>query len=68
MTAACTATGAGTLCAALDRLTRDGLVATEREEAVEGRLRRYYAISDEGRRRLAAEVAAARLRLAGGTA
>src|SRR3954468_240345 len=68
---------AGTLYAALDRLTRDGLIATEREEVVEGRLRRYYVISDEGTRRLAAggtrlrrnaEVAAARLRLSGGTA
>ncbi|MFF5262696.1 PadR family transcriptional regulator [Actinomadura viridis] len=68
---------AGTLYAALDRLTRDGLIAADREEIVEGRLRRYYVISDEGRRQLAAEVArlrrntdvaAARLRLSGGTA
>jgi DNA-binding PadR family transcriptional regulator len=68
---------AGTLYAALDRLARDGLIATGREEVVEGRLRRYYVISDEGTRRLAAEVtrlrrnaevAAARLRLSGGTA
>jgi DNA-binding PadR family transcriptional regulator len=68
---------AGTLYAALDRLTRDRLVAADREEVVEGRLRRYYVITDEGRSRLAAEVtrlrrnaevAAARLRLTGGTA
>jgi DNA-binding PadR family transcriptional regulator len=67
---------AGTLYAALDRLTRDGLIAPDREEVVEGRLRRYYVISDEGRRSLGAEVArlrrnaeiaAARLRPAGGT-
>jgi DNA-binding PadR family transcriptional regulator len=67
----------GTLYAALDRLTRDGLIAADREEVVEGRLRRYYVISDEGRRRLAAEaarlrrnieVATARLRLSGGIA
>jgi DNA-binding PadR family transcriptional regulator len=38
---------AGTLYAALDRLTRDGLIAADREEVVEGRLRRYYVISVE---------------------
>src|SRR3954462_13342785 len=47
---------AGTLYAALDRLTRDGLIASDREEVVDGRLRRYYVITDEGTRRLAAEV------------
>ncbi|MFC4056249.1 PadR family transcriptional regulator [Actinomadura syzygii] len=66
----------GTLYAALDRLVRDGLVAADREEVVDGRLRRYYTITDEGRSRLSAEVvrlrrnaeaAAARLRPAGGT-
>src|SRR5690349_17256735 len=48
---------AGTLYAALDRLTREGLIVADRDEVVEGRLRRYYVISDEGRRRLAAEIA-----------
>ncbi|HEX6469258.1 MAG TPA: PadR family transcriptional regulator [Streptosporangiaceae bacterium] len=68
---------AGTLYAALDRLTGDGLVEPQREEIVDGRLRRYYAITDEGVARLAAEAARlrrnaeaaeARLRLAGGPA
>jgi PadR family transcriptional regulator PadR len=68
---------AGTLYAALDRLTEDGLLAVDREEAVEGRLRRYYRITTDGTATLAAEVdrlranasiAAARLRPAlGGT-
>jgi len=47
---------AGTLYAALDRLTEDGLLVVDREEAVDGRLRRYYRLSDEGAARLAAEV------------
>ena len=51
---------AGTLYAALDRLTEDGLLAVDREEAFEGRLRRYYRLTDEGATRLAEE--AARLR------
>jgi DNA-binding PadR family transcriptional regulator len=70
---------AGTLYAALDRLRADGLVSTDKEEVVDGRLRRYYRITDEGSRQLAAEVerlranaAAAAFRLglagAGGTA
>ncbi|HEY7429999.1 MAG TPA: PadR family transcriptional regulator [Streptosporangiaceae bacterium] len=68
---------AGTLYAALDRLSADGLVEPDREEVVEGRLRRYYRITGEGAARLAAEaqrlranadVATSRLRLAGGTA
>ncbi|MFF5228717.1 PadR family transcriptional regulator [Dactylosporangium sp. NPDC000521] len=48
--------GAGTLYGALDRLAEQGLVAVEREEAVDGRLRRYYRLTDEGAARLAAEV------------
>jgi DNA-binding PadR family transcriptional regulator len=65
---------AGTLYAALDRLKADGLVASDREEIVDGRLRRYYRITDEGTQLLAAEVrrlrantavAASRLGLAG---
>jgi DNA-binding PadR family transcriptional regulator len=65
---------AGTLYAALDRLTEDGLLAVDREEAVGGRLRRYYRLTDAGAARLAGEVtvmraaasrAAARLRRRG---
>jgi DNA-binding PadR family transcriptional regulator len=48
---------AGTLYAALERLTSEGLVSLEREEAVDGRLRRYYRLTDQGRTVLAEEVA-----------
>jgi len=51
---------AGTLYSALDRLRLDGLVAIDREEIVENRLRRYYRLTAEGGAELAAE--AARLR------
>ncbi|MEV0728252.1 PadR family transcriptional regulator [Polymorphospora sp. NPDC050346] len=37
-----------TLYAALDRLTAEGLVEVDREEAVGGRLRRYYRLTDQG--------------------
>jgi DNA-binding PadR family transcriptional regulator len=47
---------AGTLYAALDRLTGESLVEEDREEVVEGRLRRYYRLTPAGGRRLAAEV------------
>ena len=47
---------AGTLYAALDRLTEQGLIAVEREEAVDGRLRRYYRLTDDGQRALTSEV------------
>jgi DNA-binding PadR family transcriptional regulator len=47
---------AGTLYAGLDRLAREGLIRTDRTEVVGGRLRRYYVITDEGTRRLTAEV------------
>jgi PadR family transcriptional regulator PadR len=50
----------GTLYAALDRLTEDGWLSVDREEAVEGRLRRYYRLTDSGAARLAAEVAQVR--------
>lgn len=69
--------GAGTLYGALDRLADEGLVTATRSETVEGRLRRYYALTDEGGRavrgetehRLAvARTAATRLGLAGGAA
>jgi DNA-binding PadR family transcriptional regulator len=62
---------AGTLYAALERLTEDGLLAVDREEPVEGRLRRYYRLTDPGaaaleaetqRLRVNASLAAARLR------
>ncbi len=47
---------AGTLYAALDRLQADGLVAADREEVVDGRLRRYYRLTEDGAAALAAEV------------
>lgn len=70
---------AGTLYAALDRLSSDGWVDVDREEVVDGRLRRYYRLTDLGAARLAAEVTRLRAhtraaeqrlrtRLAGGTA
>jgi DNA-binding PadR family transcriptional regulator len=48
---------AGTLYTALDRLRADGLIDVDREEVVENRLRRYYRLTPEGGRRLAAEAA-----------
>ncbi|HEX3647933.1 MAG TPA: helix-turn-helix transcriptional regulator [Pseudonocardiaceae bacterium] len=51
---------AGTLYAALDRLSRQGLVAADREEVVAGRLRRYYRLTLAGEATLRAE--SARLR------
>ena len=68
---------AGTLYTALDRLRVDGLIAVDREEIVEGRLRRYYRLTPAGSKRLAAEAARlhanamaalSRLNLAGGMA
>ena len=38
----------GTLYAALDRLRAEGLVGVEREEVVQGRLRRYFALTEIG--------------------
>ena len=46
---------AGTLYAALDRLLGDGTVGVDREEVVDGRLRRYYRLSPAGADLLAAE-------------
>jgi DNA-binding PadR family transcriptional regulator len=46
---------AGTLYTALDRLRADGLIVVDREEIVEGRLRRYYRLTPEGQQRLAEE-------------
>jgi DNA-binding PadR family transcriptional regulator len=51
---------AGTLYTALDRLRADGMVEVDREEIVEGRLRRYYRLTPAGTKVLAEE--AARLR------
>ena len=69
---------AGTLYAALDRLLGNGIVGVDREEIVDGRLRRYYRLTTPGADLLATEaarlsanasVAAARLRrLRAGTA
>ena len=50
----------GTLYTALDRLRGDGLIEVDREEIVDGRLRRYYRLTTAGGERLATE--AARLR------
>jgi DNA-binding PadR family transcriptional regulator len=48
---------AGTLYAALDRVVAEGLVEADRDEVVDGRLRRYYRLTQRGDDRLAAEVA-----------
>ena len=47
---------AGTLYGALDRLTDQGLIEVDHEEAVDGRLRRYYRLSDSGAGALAKQV------------
>lgn len=39
---------AGTLYAALDRLVAEGLVEPAHEEVVDGRARRYYALTSDG--------------------
>jgi DNA-binding PadR family transcriptional regulator len=48
---------AGTLYAALDRLRTDGAVDIDREEIVDGRLRRYYRLTPSGTGLLATEAA-----------
>jgi DNA-binding PadR family transcriptional regulator len=48
---------AGTLYTALDRLRSEELIGMDREEIVDGRLRRYYRLTPEGGKRLAAEAA-----------
>ena len=64
----------GGLYGVLDRLTAVGLIEPDREEAHDGRLRRYYRLTRDGRRALAEEaelraatarVVRARLGLAG---
>jgi DNA-binding PadR family transcriptional regulator len=46
---------AGTLYGALDRMESRGLVEIDREETVEGRLRRYYRLSGQGREAVVSE-------------
>ena len=46
---------AGTLYAALDRLTGAGLIEPDREEIVDSRLRRYYRITRAGAEQLGEE-------------
>lgn len=48
---------AGTLYAALDRLETAGQIRVERAEVVNGRARRYYALTEEGSAALRAEAA-----------
>jgi PadR family transcriptional regulator len=68
---------AGTLYTALERLRADKLIGVDREEIVEGRLRRYYQLTPQGLDVLATEAARlqanaatalSRLDPAGGTA
>lgn len=47
----------GTLYTALDRLSGEGCVHVVNEEIVNGRSRRYYALTPEGRAALRAEAA-----------
>jgi DNA-binding PadR family transcriptional regulator len=49
--------GAGTLYGLLDRLSDAGLVAASGEEIVDGRLRRYYRLTQDGSAALVAETA-----------
>ena len=44
---------AGTLYGALDRLVEEEFIAVDRQEVVDGRLRRYYRLTDSGAGRLA---------------
>jgi DNA-binding PadR family transcriptional regulator len=62
---------AGTLYTALDRLRSEGIIDVDREEVVDGRLRRYYKLTQAGiavldeevsRMQANAQVAARRLR------
>ncbi|WP_404815325.1 PadR family transcriptional regulator [Streptomyces thermolineatus] len=45
----------GTLYGALERLVQQGLIEVHQEEVVDGRLRRSYALTGDGRTVLAAE-------------
>ena len=64
----------GSLYGVLERLAVEALIVPDREEAHDGRLRRYYRLTNDGRRALAEEaelraatasVVRARLRLTG---
>jgi DNA-binding PadR family transcriptional regulator len=46
---------AGTLYGALERMAGRGLVQVDRETTVDGRMRRYYRLSDQGREAVVAE-------------
>ena len=48
---------AGTLYAAIDRLVGEGLIEAAREETVNGRIRRYYALTEAGDRAVRDEAA-----------
>jgi len=48
---------AGTLYTAVGRLRVDGMIGVDREEVVEGRLRRYYRLTPAGTAVLAEEAA-----------
>jgi DNA-binding PadR family transcriptional regulator len=48
---------AGTLYTALERLRSDELIAVDREEIVDNRLRRYYRLTPKGSGKLAVEAA-----------
>jgi PadR family transcriptional regulator PadR len=45
----------GSLYGVLDRLVTDGLIEPDREESHDGRLRRYYRLTQDGRHALAEE-------------
>ena len=45
-----------TLYTALDRLRKEGLIAPAGEEVIDGRLRRYYELTDDGEATLASEI------------
>ena len=47
----------GTLYGVLDRLVADGLLELDREEPHQGRLRRYYRLTERGHDALTSEVA-----------
>jgi len=45
-----------TMYSALDRLQREGLVEVDREETMQGRVRRYFRLTESGRASLLAEL------------
>ena len=58
----------GTLYGALDRLCDDGLAVRDREEVVDGRLRRYYRLTSGGEAALRAEIERMRRHVTAATA